>query len=133
MGLRGKVQAYTSGWREITNPLPEWMKANGVVQRGSETVLSADIAPETRVELIESRSDANWKLIVEAWAEGGKLERQRAQVVGRRGTPPILLRAVFVRACLRALEDFDRHYEGPADAAQVFQRIHEIRTSGLLP
>jgi hypothetical protein len=132
MGLVRKVRAYTSGWGEIVDPLPQWMKSNGLVQAGPETILSADIAPDTRVDLIESRSDASWKLAVRSWAEGPRLQQEPSQVIGRSKTPPILLRAAFVRACLRGLEDFDQHYEGPADVAQVLQRIHEIRTSGLL-
>lgn len=132
MGLLRKVGAYTAGWGEIINPLPPWMKSNGLVHSGSDTTLSADIAPDTRIDLIESRGDANWKLAVQSWAEGGQLQREQPQVIGRRKTPPILLRAAFVRACLRGLEDFDKHYEGSADVAQVLQRIHEIRTSGLL-
>jgi hypothetical protein len=132
MGLMGKVRAYKSGWGEILGPLPEWMKASGVVELGSETVLSANIALSTRVDLIQSHREGNWKMAVESWAEGGKLQQGSAEVIGRRSTPPILLRSTFVKACLRGLEDFDRYYEGSADTAQVFQRIHELRTSGLM-
>lgn len=132
MGPLGKVRAYTSGWGEIVRLLPPWMTSNGVVRSGSETSLSADVAPNTCVTLIESHRDANWKLAVTSWAEGGTLKQGVAEVIGRPSTPPLLLRAAFVRACLRGLEDFDNHYEGPADTAQVFQRIHELRNSGLL-
>jgi hypothetical protein len=132
MGLIGRVRAYKSGWGEILGPLPEWMKSSGVINLGSETVLSASIAPSTRIDLIESHGDGNWKIAVESWVEGGKLRQAPVEVIGRRGTPPVLLRSTFVKACLRGLEDFDTYYEGPADAAQVFQRIHELRNSGLL-
>lgn len=132
MGIRGKVRAYKSGWGEILGPLPHWMKENGVVDFETETVLTADVAPRTRVDLIQSHAEGNWKLAVTAWAEGGSVEQGPPEVIGRRATPPILLRATFVKACLRALEDFDKYYEGSADVAQVFQRIHELRTSGLL-
>lgn len=132
MGLMGKVRAYKSGWGEIVNPLPEWMKVNGVVDFETETVLSANVAPGTRVDLIQSHRDGDWKLAVESWAEGGELQQGLAEVIGRRNSPPILLRSAFVKACLRGLEDFDKYYEGSADAAQVFQRIHELRTSGLM-
>jgi hypothetical protein len=132
MGLFGKVRAYTTGWGEIVGPLPSWMKSNGVVDLGSETILSVSLAPNTRVDLIESRRDRDWKLAVESWVEGGTVHQGLAQVIGRRGTPPILVRATFVRACLRGLEDFEKFYEGSIEGPEVFQRIHEIRASGLL-
>ena len=131
MGLIGKVRAYKSGWGEITGPLPEWMKSNGVVEFGSETILSAALAPSTRVDLIESHADSNWQLAVESWAEDGASHQGSAQVIGRRGTPPILLRATFVKACLHGLQDFERFYDGSVEA-EVFQRIQEIKASGLL-
>jgi hypothetical protein len=132
MGLFGKVRTYKSGWGEIAGPLPAWMKSNGVAKVGSETILSATVAPNTRVDLIESHSDGTWTLAVESWVEGGVVEQRSPHVVGRRGTPPILLRATFVRACLRGLEDFDRYYDGSIEGTQVFQRIQELRSSGLL-
>jgi hypothetical protein len=132
MGLFGKVRAYKSGWGEITGPLPAWMKSNGVVDLGSETILSASLAPHTRVDLIESRRDRNWKLVVESWVEGGTVHQGSAQVVGRPSTPPLLLRAAFVRACLRGLEDFEKFYEGSIVGPEVYRRIHEIKASGLL-
>ena len=132
MGLRGRVSAYRSGWGEITRSLPDWMTSSGVVTMGSETVLSALVAPSTRIELIESRKDSNWKLAVESWAEGGVLRREPALVIGRLGTPPLLLRAAFARACLRGLENFEEHYEGSVNGPQVFERIHQLRTSGLI-
>jgi len=132
MGLIGKVRAYKSGWGEILGSLPQWMKSGGVVDFETESRLSVVIAPSTRVDLIQSHREGNWQLAVESWAEGGVLARRSAQVIGRRSTPPILLRAAFVKACLRALEDFDSFYEGAEDVTQVFQRIHEIKTSNLL-
>ena len=132
MGLRGKVRAYTAGWGEIMGPLLPWMKSNGLDQSGLETTLTADLAPSTHVHLIESHAESQWKLSIESWGPGGVLHQGPAEVIGRNTTPPILQRTAFVRACLRALEDFDEHFEGPADLAQVFQRIHEIRGSGLL-
>jgi len=132
MGLLGKVRAYKSGWGEIVGPLPAWMTSNGVIDAGLETILSANVAPSTHVDLIESHREGNWQLAVESWVEGGALQQGAAQVIGRRGTAPILLRATFVRACLRGLEDFERYYDGPNVGPEVFQRIHELRTSGLL-
>lgn len=132
MGIRGKVRAYKSGWGEILGPLPQWMKENGVVDVDAETVLAADVAPGTRVDLIQSHAEGNWKLAVTSWVEGGSVEQGPPEVIGRRSTPPILLRAMFVKACLRGLEDFDKYYEGSADVAQVLQRIHELKTSDLL-
>jgi hypothetical protein len=132
MGLLGKVRAYKSGWNEIVGPLPDWMKSNGVVDLGSETMLSATLAPHTRVDLTESHGDGRWRLAVESWAEGGTLRAGPAEIVGRRGTPPLLVRAAFVRACLRGLEDFERFYDGPIGGPEVFRRIQEIKDSGLL-
>jgi hypothetical protein len=132
MGLLGKVRAYKSGWGEIIGPLPPWLKANGVIEFGSETILTARLAPGTHVDLIESHGQRNWQLTVESWAAGGTLRRGPAQVIGRSGTPPVLLRAIFVRACLSSLEDFEEHYSGPIEGLEVFERIHELRNSGLL-